>query len=76
MDDYMSPRGREETVTLEEIIRVARGLDGPFFGAAEIAEHIEIGPERVRHRLNELVEKGILDYKQVGSGKGFYFKQS
>jgi predicted ArsR family transcriptional regulator len=75
MSDNMSPRGREETVSLDEIVEAAAETEGPFFGVSEVADKVEIGPERVRQRLRDLEEQGVLDHKRVGSGKGYYFKR-
>lgn len=71
MRDEM-PRGRSRTVSDAELLEAGRQVDGPAWGAAEVASRVDIGKEGVRQRLNALVEADEVCVKQV-SGQNIYW---
>ena len=73
MSDKMSPRGRKETVSNDDVIEVALSISDPCFGTQEGAESLSIGNERTRQRLNGLVESGPMDSKKIGGSTVYWF---
>jgi predicted ArsR family transcriptional regulator len=64
MDDKM-PRGRNQTVSTDELLKAIKQIDEPF-GAEEVAEHVAIDGPQVKNRLQPLVKDGIINQKKIG----------
>jgi predicted ArsR family transcriptional regulator len=74
MDDMT--RGRNPTETPEDVIRAAKKIDGPVFFASELSQHLEIGDMRIRQRLRELEDRGIIQHKTATQTKAWWFVSS
>ena len=72
MNDEM-PRGRNESVSEEDVVIAAREISEPAFGNVEVAAKLPIGPERTRAKLDQLVDKGVLQSKRIGNANVYWF---
>lgn len=64
----MSTPGPAPTVTDEQLISVLRQADTPVLTYGDVSEHVEIGAERVRQRLNTLAEQGRVNRGELNGG--------
>ncbi|PSQ51617.1 winged helix-turn-helix domain-containing protein [Halobacteriales archaeon SW_8_65_20] len=69
----MADPGRKPTITDAEILRVVRLLPDPVVTANEISDEIDMTPQGVNSRLDDLVEDGYLRQKNVGSRAVVYW---
>lgn len=73
MSDEMSPRGRSTSVDDEELVEVALDISEPF-GKSEVAEMVDLGPERARQRLDDLVDAETLESKKIGGTNVYWIR--
>jgi predicted ArsR family transcriptional regulator len=66
-------RGRKPTETPEDVLRAAKQTQGPVFFADELSQHLEIGNMRIRQRLSELEDRGIIQHKAASQTKVWWF---
>jgi len=60
-------------VSRQEVLKAACETDGVAFGAAEVAERIDLGPARTREKLQAIAEDGTLHRKRIGATDVFWF---
>lgn len=65
--------GRKPTVDDAEILREVALAPDPIVTAPELAERLEMTRQGVNHRLDQLVEKGYLEEREVGSRAVVYW---
>lgn len=68
----MGRRGPALKVEDDELVTAISSVNGPFATAVEVAEEVGLSPERVRERLKELEDRGVLESKRAGSAKAYW----
>jgi len=66
-DEY--PRAPAQKARDENILGVFEATDEPVLTTAEVAEELPIGKRATLNRLEDLVERGEIDSKDVGVGR-------
>lgn len=69
----MTGAGRKPTVSDAEILLQIRAAPDPIVTAKEIAERIEMTPQGVNNRMDDLVDDGYVKKKKVGSRAVVYW---
>lgn len=64
----MSKPGPAPTVTDDRLVQVVRNSELPVTTYGTVADQVEIGDERVRQRLNQLAEAGIVERGELNGG--------
>jgi predicted transcriptional regulator len=55
-----------------EIVRYVHMRPEPFATARDIEKHTDVGYKQTPNRMNQLVEKGLLKVKKVGTTKVYW----
>jgi len=68
----MSGNSSRRSVRDDELIEAVKSHSDPVVNAAELRDDIGLTDTRINQLLNELEENGIVESKQVGSGKAWW----
>jgi predicted transcriptional regulator len=69
----MTKPGRNRVVSDTEILREIRLHPDPIVTASEVAEAVDMTPQGVNSRLNELVDEELVVRKDVGARAAVYW---
>lgn len=69
----MGEAGRKPTVGDDEILRMVALSPDPIVTAPELAEKLDMTRQGVNYRLSDLVERGFLESRSVGSHAVVYW---
>jgi len=72
MTDRDMARGRTPKTTDRDILDACTNCEHLVFGSGDIAEMVAIGRQRVRERMAELADNGVLRCREVGSTKVYW----
>lgn len=67
------PRGPDPEIDELDILRVFLSSSDPAFTAGEIAAELDVTDEGARHRMNKLVDRGLLEKKKPGQRTVIYW---